>query len=456
VAYGRERHIDIVPCLELFGHLHDLFRVEKYSDLSDVPHVTEFDPRNPQARTLLADWAKQFSQLFPSRFVHIGFDETFQIEIASREAGGTAPAQLFVQQLNYVAGLFRQQGKSVMAWGDIMVKYAGIASQLPPGLMAVAWEYDPGPPQHYEHWLVPLAQHHVPHLIATGVTSWNSVAPDFTWSFDNIDTFLASGRKSGALGIMNTIWTDDAQMLMRTTYPGMAYGAAAGWQSAPPERASFFREYAGLEYAAGVAPEVAAALDLLARSESELQKVLGNDTMLALWTNPFRAPMLAKCAAHREELRKTRLWAEDAEEHLVRALDAGGDAATLNSLLVASRLLDYAGQRFQTAPELEAMWKQLGPKRPKDEVWWNEWGSQVTYQDHSRLVDLMDAITELRETYRVEWLTEYKPYRLASALGRWDAEYEYWRQFQERLNAFSERTREGAVLPPLESLAPPR
>jgi hexosaminidase len=453
VAYGRERHIDIVPCLELYGHLHDLFRVEKYSDLSDVPHGTEFNPSNPKTKTLLADWASQFAQLFPSRFVHIGFDETFQIQIAAREAGGTAPSKLFVEQLNYVAGLFRWQGKSVMAWGDIIVKYPEIASELPPGLIAVAWEYDPGPARHYEHWVGPLAQHHVPHMIATGVTSWNSVAPDFIRSFDNIDTFLASGRKSGASGIMNTIWTDDVQMLMRTTYPGMVYGVAAGWQSAPPDHSGFFGEYASLTYPASIAPDVSSALNDLARSEVELQKILGNETMLALWTDPFAAPMLGKCAAHREELRKTRLLAEDAEEHLVGALDAGGDPATLNSLLFASRLLDYAGQRFQTAPELEDMWRKLGPKRPKDEVWWNEWGSQVTYQDHSRLVDLMDAITELRGAYRSEWLTEYAPYRLGSALGRWAAEYEYWRQLQARLEAFSQNSREGTMLPPLASLA---
>ncbi len=42
-------------------------------------------------------------------------------------------------------------------------------------------------------------------------------------------------------------------------------------------------------------------------------------------------------------------------------------------------------------------------------------------------------------------------YRLDSALGRWDAEFEYWRQFQARLHAFSSSSREGATLPPLDS-----
>ena len=55
IAYGRERHIDIVPCLELYGHLHDLFRIEKYSALADVPHGAEFDPRNPNVMRLLSD-----------------------------------------------------------------------------------------------------------------------------------------------------------------------------------------------------------------------------------------------------------------------------------------------------------------------------------------------------------------------------------------------------------------
>jgi hypothetical protein len=202
-----------------------------------------------------------------------------------------------------------------------------------------------------------------------------------------------------------------------------------------------------------VATEAALALDDLARSEAELQKVLGDETMLALWGDPFAPSTFEKRAENRDHLRQTRLQAEDAEEHLDRALSLGGDPTTLSSLLFGSRLLDYAGQKFQTAPELEEMWRRLGPRRPKNEIWWNEWSSQVTYQDHSRLVDLMDAITELRTAYRSEWLAQYTPYRLESALGRWDAEYECWRRLQARLEAFSQSSREGDTLPSLASIA---
>ena len=454
IGYARQRHIDVVPCLELYGHQHDLFRIERYSSLSDLAHGTEFDPRNPEVMKLLGNWIDQLAELFPSPFVHIGFDETFQIQMSVKEGGtGSTPTKLFVDQLNNVARLFEQHGKHVMAWADIMVKYPEIVSQMPAGIIAVAWHYEPEPDPEYKYWLGPLVAKNVPHIVATGVTSWNQIATNFDRTFENISTFLAAGRKSHAIGLINTVWTDDGQMLMRMAWPGIAYGAAAPWQSAPMNKATFFSDYAQLMYAPAVSSEVAAALEDLNKSELALEGILGDETMIALWREPFNPQILKKCTAGQSALRQTRLLAEDAQEHLDRALRLGGDKATLETLLFGSRLLDYAGQKFQTPPELEELWQKLGPTRPDDEVWWNEWESMVTYQDHSRLVDLMDAITELRAKYRRAWLEEYTPYRLASAIGRWNAEYEYWRQMQSRLLAFSESSHKGDKLPPLASFA---
>ena len=66
--------------------------------------------------------------------------------------------------------------------------------------------------------------------------------------------------------------------------------------------------------------------------------------------------------------------------------------------------------------------------------------------------DLMDSITELRAEYRRAWESEYAPYRLASAIGRFDAEYEYWRRLQARFWEVRRNFREGAALPPLDAL----
>jgi hexosaminidase len=452
VAYGRQRHIDVIPNFDLYGHKHDLFRIEKYSELSDEPHGTEFDPRNPKVMPLLSDWVNQFADLFPSPFVSIGFDETFQIEAATHATGAAAePTALFVKQLTTVADLFEKHGKHVMAYDDIIVKYPQIIPKLPPGLIAVAWYYTSEDPT-YKRWLDPLIAHHIPHVVQPGVTSYDDIAPDFDTTFENIDTFLAAGRRSGALGLVNSVWTDDAQLLLRMSLPGMAYGAAAPWQSLPMDRANFFSDYARLMYPAAMAPDIASALSNMTVAETDVKKLLGDQSMFALWEDPFFPPYYKQLAAHREDLHATRMHAEEAETALIHARNLGVDPETVNSLMIGSELLDYAGEKFQTPLDLKAIWDNFGPTRPDAERWWNEWGSRVTYYDHSSVTDLMDRITDLKPAYRAEWLEEYTPYRLGAALGRWDAEYQYWRGVHQKLTEFNESTHAGDPLPPLDEV----
>jgi len=58
--------------------------------------------------------------------------------------------------------------------------------------------------------------------------SYDNIAPDFNTTFENIDTFLAAGRRSGALGLVNTVWADDGQLLFRMSLPAMALWRSGG------------------------------------------------------------------------------------------------------------------------------------------------------------------------------------------------------------------------------------
>lgn len=452
VAYGRDRHIDVIPNFDLYGHQHDLFRIERYSELSDEPHGTEFDASNPKVAALLTDWVNQFADIFPSPFVSIGFDETFQIEAATHATGSAAaPAGMFVKQLSAVASGFQQRGKTVMAYDDIMVKYPQIIPQLPKRLIAVAWYYTSEDPT-YRRWLGPLETLHLPHIVQPGVTSYDDISPDFDTTFENIDTFLAAGRHSGALGLINSVWADDAQLLFRMSLPGMAYGAAAPWQGVPMDRANFFSDYAKQMYPAAMAADLASALSHLTTAETDIKKLLGEQSMFGLWEDPFFHTYYDKLAAHREDLHQTRMHAEQAEAALLHAKSLGVDPETVNSLLIGSELLDYVGEKFQTPLDMSAIWNSFGPKRPVADTWWNDWESQVTHYDHSYVTDLMDRIADLKPAYQAEWLQEYAPYRLGAALGRWDAEYQYWRGVHEKLRHFNESTHAGDPLPKLNEV----
>jgi hexosaminidase len=248
IAYARERHVDVVPCLEFFGHLHDLFRIERYANLAALPHGGDLNPRNPEMQRMLSDWVDQMAALFPSPWFHIGLDEPWELERAGvAAAGGVEPGALFLEHLNRMFGLVRRHGKRVLFWADVasgaavFEKYPQLAASLPEGTVPVPWRYNDE--KDYSRMLDPFQKAHVPQVIGTGIWAWDTIVPDFHVTFANIDGFLRDGRKFGTLGIVNTNWSDDAQILYRMTQPGVAYGAVAAWQDQPVDRANFFLNY---------------------------------------------------------------------------------------------------------------------------------------------------------------------------------------------------------------------
>ncbi|MEO6912150.1 MAG: beta-N-acetylhexosaminidase [Edaphobacter sp.] len=452
VSYARERHIDVVPAVEMYAHLHDLFRIEKYSDLADFPHGGEFNPDDPRVKDIVQDWVNQINELFPSKFVDIGFDETWSLQKAAEHSGtNSTPVQLFIKQLTTVTGMFQAQGKTVMAYADIMVKFPGIVSRLPKGLIALPWCYEPTPDPEYKRWLDPLVAEHIPHIVTSGVTSWNQIAPDFTLSFANIDTFLAAGRKSHSIGLLNTLWTDDNQVLLEMSWPGIAYGAAAAWQQAPMQPETFFADYSRIQYPVELAADFSAALTSLDAAETSLQKAIGTETMNNFWKDPFRESSLQDLKAKRKDLHQSRIHAEEALEHLYAIRAAAPDTPHLDTFIVGAQMIDLAAMKFIYAGEISDAWQTL-PEHPTREQLMEVLGQGISNHVHSRVMDLMDGITGTKENYKTAWLQQYTPYRMGTALGRWDAEYEFWRHAQSNFEYLREGFKTGDRLPTLQQL----
>jgi hexosaminidase len=459
IDYARERHVDIVPCLELYGHLHDVFRVERYADLAALPHGGEINPRNPRVQSLLHDWVEQLTALFPSPWFHVGMDEPWELEKAgSKAAGDVEPGKLYIEQLKSITALVRQFGKRPMFWADvnsgarIFVKYPELFAQLPKDVIAVPWHYHVQ--TDYSGFVAPFAREKVPEVFAPGIWCWDEVTPDFIRTFENIDGFLGDARKYGTMGMVNTGWTDASQVLYRTALPGMAYGAAAAWQTEPMDRAHFFTDYAASFYSAPVAAEVAPALEALAKAQQLMEEVLGSETIFRLWDDPLTPERLARLAPHRESFRNIRLLAEDAEEHLAHALSLQQDVYSIPSLVLSARMLDYAGMKYIYALEMAGYFNTLGSHPSRADVqFYLGWESSA--RNHGRIMDMMDEISDLRELYRSAWMSEYTDHRLGSVMGRWNAEYEYWRRLQTRLwDVLHSFRKDGDTLPALEELRP--
>ena len=457
IDYARLRHIDVVPCVELYGHLHDLFKEERYSGMAALPHGGEANPANTDVQKLLDDWLRQYAALFPSPWMHLGFDEPFELERAgSIAAGGVPPDVLWLQHLQHLAGLTSQLGKRPLFWADIdegayiFNKYPGLAAGLPKNAIAAPWFYDAR--SDYSNLLDLFAQNRVPILVATGISDWDNIAPDFDSTFINIDGFLEAGRNAGALGMLNTEWSDSALALHREALPALAYGAVAAWQSQPVDRAAFFREYSELQYPAEIAAKIASSLAGITHAQTLLREALGDETSFRMWDDPFEARTLTRIGGETSKLSRARLAAEQAIEDLMDAQTLAGQKSNTDdiaSLLLAAKMLDFTGMKFLYAAEIASNFRTL-PEQPTTADISYLLQRETSARNHSRVSDLMDTTGELESDYRTQWLAQYRPYRLNTALARWHAEQEYWRHFQAQVWTITRNFKEGDARPTLE------
>ena len=456
VEYARQRHIDVVPCMELYGHMHNLFRFEKYADLGLPRYGGEFDPRNPRMYAVLDNWIEQTAKLFPSPWYHVGFDEPWSLGKIG-VVPGKDPYKTFMDVLRHISEQAKSHGKRIGFFADInqgastLSKHPELLKDVPAGAIAFPWIYEVR--TNYAPFVEPLASRSIPTVVTPGVWGWNELFPDYHRSFFNINELTATGRKHHTLGILNTTWTDSQQTIYRLTYPGIAFGAAASWQPEPVNTNSFFRDYCAVVYPAAVVAEVAQALEELSTVEEIFEKVMGNTTQSAFWADPLAPGQLKKLQAGEAEVRRARLLAESAQERVQGAMRLSSDP-TLKSLVLSARLFDYLGMKSLYALEWADYFRQL-KENPKKELVQLYCGNQMNSTTYGMLTDLREMISELREEYREAWLEEATPFRLQSALYRWDAEWNYWTAVQKLLTQqVFQGWKEGEPFPPLESIRP--
>jgi hypothetical protein len=447
IEYGKKRHIDVIPNMELYGHLHDLFRLEHYSDMAVLPHGGEFKLNDPRIKPLLEDWINQITQLFPSPFFHIGFDETRLIEIEAKKINRPAE-EVYLEMLKQTTDIVEKHGKRPMVWADMLQKFPSIIPRVSSSVIAVPWHYEVMTDSKYEEMLSPFTKSNIPIIVQSAIRNYNWFVPDFETSFINTDALIKAGNKYSAVGYINSGWTDDTQTIMRMGYPDMAYGSVASWQSVPMDRENFFRNYARAQYPADIADDFEKAHGSLMKAGTLIRESLGL-TDIAFFANPFTPKYQKLIEDNKEKLHEGRLAAEDAQIYIRKALKYGVDTTSLVAMLAGSRMLDYLAMKYIYAGEIADFWKQVNEK-PTGSNYWTLICIETRDKYHSRLSDMLDMIVITKEAFRRAWMNEYTPFRLGVALGKYDLEFQYWLKLQRRMENITFKA--GEPLPPLEKI----
>ena len=137
IAYARERHITIVPEIEMPGHASAAIAAYPWLGVTDqrieVPSrfgVFEdvYNVADPKVYQFIIDVLDEVMALFPSPVIHIGGDEikykqwkeSAEVAQYMKDNQISSPADLHVFFTNRIAEYITDQGRRMMGWNDIM------------------------------------------------------------------------------------------------------------------------------------------------------------------------------------------------------------------------------------------------------------------------------------------------------------------------------------------------
>jgi len=459
VDYALKYHVTILPEQEAFGHLHHLLKYDLYQGIAETPHGHVLAPGQPGTLPLIKDWFTQIAQEFPSPFVHIGADETWDLGRGRTqpqvETQGYGPVYVaFLKQIHdELAPLHRR----LLFWGDIGGDDPDAVPGLPKDMIAVPWDY--GKITGFDKMIEPFAKAGIETWVAPGDSNWNEVYPIARTALWNIQGFIRDGQRLGSTGAINTVWNDDGEGLFDQDWYGVLFGPVASWQageSAIPD----YQDAYGVLFHGDSSGKINEAQKELMASQEPLGKINSGFSSDGLfWLDPWSAQgqqVSAKLLPVSSEL---RLHAERAIVLLAQVRMANPSLRELDALTamdLGARRLDLIGMKFQLAQEIADSYAQaVARQHDKAQRLANSYILSEISGNNGRCQDLRDAYSLLKAEYSQVWLNENRPYWLNNVTVRYDLEIQKW---QRRGAVFEEGTRDwerGKDLPPPSALGLP-
>jgi hexosaminidase len=419
-AYARRYHVDLVPQQQTFGHLHHMLKFERYAELAEVPHGFVITPESERTYEWIREVCRQLADAFPSTFLHIGSDETWELGEgrARPEAERIGVGNVYVRHMQRVGEMLRPVNRKLMFWGDIALRHAELIPKLPRNLVAMTWVYSPK--DDFSSYIGPFRDAGFEFFVCPGLNNWNRIFPNVSDALANINNFVRDGKKAGALGMFNTHWADDGEALFNDNWYGILYSAAAAWQPGDVSKRDFEAAFDWAFYR-NSDETFASMIQRLDQVHQTLRSAgVGDASTRLFWFDPFSLSGATTTAKIHPVASEVRLLAEgvlaDLEAHTNKARR---HRDTLAFLQLAAKRLDYLGMKAQFARRIGELYREaLAAQAPRNL-------SRIN-STNGLIQDLRDYANEIKGLYRSAWLAENRPYWLDNVLVRHDYEALLW------------------------------
>ena len=240
-GYAGQRHVELAANQNALGHMERWLCKDRYRPLAIAPRAyldekgrphfpSTLDPTNPASLELVRSLLAELLENFDSPLVNVGLDEPWEL---SADRAGDYGA--YISALRSAPEL---DGRQMLIWGDIVAQHPELVGGIPEGVTVLDWGYEADHP--FDQRGRVLAGAGLPFWVCPGTSSWNSLLGRWTNARDNCLNAARAGLEHGAGGYLITDWGDGGHLQpWPVSLPGLAAGAAAGWNAGAAGSADF-------------------------------------------------------------------------------------------------------------------------------------------------------------------------------------------------------------------------
>ena len=283
-ACCREHFIELVPSFTCFGHMGRILSLPRYRELAEAEFPAPsweaatwlqrlrgatLYSRDPDAQQLLRHILDEFLPCFSSSRFNLCGDETYDLGKRTPDAAPADIARQYVDHIRFLQKEAARHGKSLMLWGDMLLKHPDAISDLPAGCEILDWAYFPS--NNFEK-CGEFVSRGLPTIVCPSVRGFGRVFNAVEEARTVIAAYARTGKKNGARGLLNTDWGDYGHFnVPPAALHGLALGAQLAWNPANDEGNEFDRAFSKILFGAddarpaelfsraGSVPEAAAA-----------------------------------------------------------------------------------------------------------------------------------------------------------------------------------------------------
>jgi hypothetical protein len=156
VAYAAKYKIDVMPVVATFAHTERFLRHKQLAHLAELAGEEQgrwpykvFDtmcPSNEETYKFLTDYLKEIAPLFPSKYLHVGMDENWQIGMCPAckkrfDAAGRGD-EIFAEHISRIHKVVKKLGKTMVMWDDMFEMYPAALEMIPRDIVMCTWVYN--------------------------------------------------------------------------------------------------------------------------------------------------------------------------------------------------------------------------------------------------------------------------------------------------------------------------